>query len=248
VIEKRFGKNALFGVLVRLAIPDVVKAIEDLRSRGYLQGSYPGQFACLKKVAGSVAQHALLLMLKRSIEGRREPKWPATTILMKALLDVADRSVLPPVKNLYEKVSEIYKPDIEALLYRLGERRPLLARLEKMKRQARVGSRTTLHRLIFLAGRAGIYSLAEKHQRMKMKCYGATAVDHYNLACYLSMQGKVEQALAELEKALKGGYRNLAWIRKDGEIAAARKDPRFEQLLQKYIPEASKNQKKEGEN
>ncbi len=245
VIEKRFGKNTLFDVLVRLAIPEVVKAIEELRGKGYLQGSFPGQFARLKEVAGSAAQHALLVMLKKSIEGHAEPNWPGTDTLVKALLDVADKAVLPRLKALYRRAGKTHKPDIEVLLYRLGERRPLLERLEKMEKRARAGDMTTLYKIIFLAGRAGIYSLAEKYQRLKMRRYGAAATDHYNLACYLSMQGKIDEALAELEKAFKGGYRDLAWMEKDAEIAAARRDPRFKKLLKKYIPEALQNGEKD---
>ena len=245
VIEKRFGKNTFLEILVRLATPEVVKAIEELRSKGYLQGSFPGQFSRLKEVVGSAAQHALLVMLKKSIEGHPEPNWPDASILMKALLDIADKSVLPQLKTFYRKAKKTHKPDLEVLLYRLGETEPLLERLDEMERQARAGSRTTLYKLILLTGRAGIYSLAEKYQRLKMRRYGASSVDHYNLACYLSMQGKVDEALVELEKALEGGYRDLAWMQKDGEIAAARRDPRFKKLLKKYIPEALQNGEKD---
>ncbi|RKY17047.1 MAG: hypothetical protein DRP63_04405 [Planctomycetota bacterium] len=184
-------------------------------------------------------------MLKKSIEGRPKPNWPAANTLIKALLDVADKSVLPQLKTLYRRAGNAYKPDIEVLLYKLGDTKPLLRRLGKMVKQARSGDRFTLYKLIFLAGRVGMYSLAEKYQRLKMRRYSASATDHYNLACYLSMQGKIDEALAELEKAFKGGYRDFGWMEKDGEIAATRRDPRFKRLLIKYIPEALQNRKKD---
>ena len=244
LVEKEFGKDFFSAFMVRLAIPRVIEEINRLRREGYLQGSYPGQFRPLKEVAGSMAQHALIMMLKAHIAKQAKRSWPNAALIMKALADIADASALEEIKKIYRSAPATYRMNLEVVLFRLGEREPLLERMEALRKRADSGDITAISSLVFIAGRAGLYHMAEKYQRIRMARHRAMPTDYYNLACYLAMQNKLEEALAELEKAFKKGYSDLAWLMRDGEIAKVRNHPRFRELLKKYFPEIE-GQKKE---
>lgn len=54
---------------------------------------------------------------------------------------------------------------------------------------------------------------------------------HYNLACIRALQGRKEEALAELEQAMAAGFTDVSWARRDGDLASLRDDPRFHRIL-----------------
>jgi tetratricopeptide (TPR) repeat protein len=53
-------------------------------------------------------------------------------------------------------------------------------------------------------------------------------------AMALARLGEVDRALEALEKALRGGYRDAADLRRSPHYEALRSDPRFERLLAKH--------------
>lgn len=53
----------------------------------------------------------------------------------------------------------------------------------------------------------------------------------YNLSCSLALTGAVDEALAELEKAVRKGYRDYRHIVSDRDLASLRGDPRFNNIL-----------------
>lgn len=55
----------------------------------------------------------------------------------------------------------------------------------------------------------------------------------YNLACYQALQGKKEEAFANLEKAIDAGFANAPHLQKDADLASLRDDARFAELLNK---------------
>ena len=55
----------------------------------------------------------------------------------------------------------------------------------------------------------------------------------YNLACSLALNGEIDMAFAELERALERGYRDAEHLAQDDDLAALREDPRFEDLLRR---------------
>jgi tetratricopeptide (TPR) repeat protein len=57
---------------------------------------------------------------------------------------------------------------------------------------------------------------------------------YYDLACYYSLQGKREQALASMEMALCKGFSDFAWALKDPDLETLRGYPEFELLLKTY--------------
>jgi tetratricopeptide (TPR) repeat protein len=52
----------------------------------------------------------------------------------------------------------------------------------------------------------------------------------YNLACSYSLLGKVEEALAVLDKAVRLGYDDATWLAKDPDLNNLRQDRRFARL------------------
>lgn len=55
----------------------------------------------------------------------------------------------------------------------------------------------------------------------------------YNLACSLSLTGKMDEALRALESALDLGYRDFKWMARDPDLKALRKDPKYARLREK---------------
>jgi tetratricopeptide (TPR) repeat protein len=55
----------------------------------------------------------------------------------------------------------------------------------------------------------------------------------YNLACSLSLTGKLDEALRALESALDLGYRDFKWMARDPDLKALRKDPKYARLREK---------------
>lgn len=55
----------------------------------------------------------------------------------------------------------------------------------------------------------------------------------YNLACFQALQGKKDEALANLEKAVAAGFANAPHMLKDDDLASLREDPKFVALVAK---------------
>jgi tetratricopeptide (TPR) repeat protein len=57
---------------------------------------------------------------------------------------------------------------------------------------------------------------------------------YYDLACYYSLQGKREQALAAMEMALCKGFSDFTWALKDPDLETLRGYPEFSLLIKSY--------------
>lgn len=53
---------------------------------------------------------------------------------------------------------------------------------------------------------------------------------HYNLACLNALQGRPEEAVAELAGAIEDGFADLAWMDEDGDLASLRGRADFQAL------------------
>jgi len=56
-------------------------------------------------------------------------------------------------------------------------------------------------------------------------------VAFYNLACSYSLLGNLDEALKAFKKAVKLGYKDIAYALVDEDLQALRKDPRFKRFL-----------------
>jgi tetratricopeptide (TPR) repeat protein len=56
----------------------------------------------------------------------------------------------------------------------------------------------------------------------------------YNLACSFAVLGMIEPAFSALQKSLELGYRTTRRLRRDPDLKALRRDPRFARLLRRF--------------
>ncbi len=56
----------------------------------------------------------------------------------------------------------------------------------------------------------------------------------YNLACSLSLTGDVSGAFRALERAFELGYADAAWMARDPDLRAVRRDPRYGAFLVRH--------------
>jgi len=56
-------------------------------------------------------------------------------------------------------------------------------------------------------------------------------VAHYNLACSLALTGRLDQAFAALDRAVRLGYGDFEHLARDPDLEALRADPRYRKFL-----------------
>jgi len=60
------------------------------------------------------------------------------------------------------------------------------------------------------------------------------AIAWYNLACSYTVLGMVEPAFFALQRSLELGYSFVNHLRRDPDLKALRRDPRFARLLRRF--------------
>lgn len=61
------------------------------------------------------------------------------------------------------------------------------------------------------------------------------AIAYYNLACSHSLLDQLDEAILAIEHAVNLGYRNMAHLLKDPDLANLRKDARFRKLMGRVV-------------
>ena len=64
------------------------------------------------------------------------------------------------------------------------------------------------------------------------------AAAHYNYACSLSVIGRLEEAMDNLERALELGYEHLEYLTEDRDLAPLHREPRFLRMLERLLEES----------
>ena len=80
--------------------------------------------------------------------------------------------------------------------------------------------------------------LHEKGLEMDLRLVQLRSEDpicHYNLACSYSLLKRNTEALEALEKSIILGYDDFQFLQKDTDLHALRQDPRYQELLNKYL-------------
>lgn len=77
------------------------------------------------------------------------------------------------------------------------------------------------------------YALAEEKARACLRIAPTDPGSHYNLACALARQKKIDEALKSLEAAIDAGFTDPAHIRADDDLESLRMRPEFAALLEK---------------
>ena len=80
----------------------------------------------------------------------------------------------------------------------------------------------------------GQYGRALQIDRRLVRLVPEDANAWYNLACSFTLLGMIEPAFSALQKSLELGYRTSARLRRDPDLKALRRDPRFARLLRRF--------------
>jgi tetratricopeptide (TPR) repeat protein len=80
----------------------------------------------------------------------------------------------------------------------------------------------------------GQYGRALQIDRRLVRLIPDNAIAWYNLACSYAVLGMIEPAFSALQRSLELGYRFLKRLRRDPDLKALRRDPRFAHLLQRF--------------
>jgi len=80
----------------------------------------------------------------------------------------------------------------------------------------------------------GQYARALQVDRRLVRLLPDRAVPWYNLACSYAVLGMIDPAFSALQRALELGYRHFDHLRRDPDLKALRRDPRFTRLLRRF--------------
>jgi tetratricopeptide (TPR) repeat protein len=80
----------------------------------------------------------------------------------------------------------------------------------------------------------GQYARALQIDRRLVRLIPDNSIAWYNLACSYAVLGMIEPAFAALQRSLELGYRFIKRLRRDPDLKALRRDPRFARLLQRF--------------
>jgi tetratricopeptide (TPR) repeat protein len=83
--------------------------------------------------------------------------------------------------------------------------------------------------------RVGRYEDGLRVDRKLTQLQPTNPIAHYNFSCSLSLLGKVDEALEELEKSFRLGYREYNHIVSDPDLDNVRRDRRFSELIERYL-------------
>ncbi|MEW6744140.1 MAG: hypothetical protein AB1486_15415 [Planctomycetota bacterium] len=81
--------------------------------------------------------------------------------------------------------------------------------------------------------RAGEYEKGLAIDRRLVRLAPESPIAHYNLACSLARVSRPDEAFASLDRAVRLGYRDVAHLRRDPDLASLRGDARFVELVRR---------------
>jgi tetratricopeptide (TPR) repeat protein len=198
----------------------------------------------------------------RRIHRREDPDRYRKTmkeLAVMALGELGGDEALPALKTFYADEAQMrvltnrVREETLVALHRHGEKKPL----EDYLRETREGADRLLKMDVLEQKEEGceqLFSLGLVYNRLKrydeaMKAYlelidafdkykldrardKSLGTAYYNLACLSSLKGERAKAVEWLEKAVKGGFDDRGWIRKDRELDAIREEPGYKKLLE----------------
>jgi tetratricopeptide (TPR) repeat protein len=59
--------------------------------------------------------------------------------------------------------------------------------------------------------------------------------NHFNIARFLAVQDRKDEALDHLELALEQGYRQITWIKMEPDISLLKEEKRYKDLMDEYF-------------
>ncbi len=64
---------------------------------------------------------------------------------------------------------------------------------------------------------------------------------HFEIAEWVSVRNRTDEAIDQLELAIQGGFRNFVWLKLDPDFAYLQSVPRFQELLKSHLTRVSKS-------
>jgi tetratricopeptide (TPR) repeat protein len=80
----------------------------------------------------------------------------------------------------------------------------------------------------------GLYARALQLDRRLVRLTPDDAIAWYNLACSYTVLGMIDPGFFALQSALERGYGCTRRLRRDADLKALRRDPRFARLLRRF--------------
>lgn len=191
---------------------------------------------------------------------RHEPKRFQTTmteLAVMALGEIGGEGALDALKTFAQNVArsqatERIQEETLVALYRQGEKQPL----ENFLRETRLSADSLLTKETAdqqVSGCSGLFSLGLLYTRLK-RYAEAESVYHelgraietnkletarqrylhtmyYNLACLTALQGDRKKAIEWLEKGVRAGFTDRAWIKKDGDLDSIRNEDGYKKII-----------------
>jgi tetratricopeptide (TPR) repeat protein len=77
-----------------------------------------------------------------------------------------------------------------------------------------------------------------KIDRRLVRLRPSDAAAHYNYACSLSVLGRLDDAMDNLERALELGYEHLEYLTEDRDLSPLHREPRFLRMLERLLEES----------
>jgi tetratricopeptide (TPR) repeat protein len=204
------------------------KVVNGIGGRGFFHGMY-SDISDL----GSVVEPALSKIASDPSHGLAEPA-------ASALGELGDKAAIPALMAAYKQGSGQLRETAAAALHRLGEHGPFEEMEKEYKEGSEDGNSFSLRNLGHFYSRAGEYEKSEKIIRDMMGLSGGSSIDHFNLACALSRQDKLDEALEEFKKAVEKGFTSVEWMKIDGDIAKLRATEEFQAYAREKFPDSFK--------
>lgn len=88
--------------------------------------------------------------------------------------------------------------------------------------------------MAFEAMESGEYEKAEALFRRQLESQPRNFVPWYNLGCALSMQGKAEEAMEAVERAIELGFSDLSHLTRDPQLRAIRALARYQEIIDNW--------------
>jgi hypothetical protein len=105
---------------------------------------------------------------------------------------------------------------------------------------------TQLYQQMFLAFRDGKYAEAEKQLQEMLALQPNSGDTYYNIACARARLGKMEQAMADLKRAVELGWDDADHARQDADLEKLRAENSFTDLLAKMAEAVGPTRKIDG--
>ncbi|MEK7466956.1 MAG: HEAT repeat domain-containing protein [Planctomycetota bacterium] len=191
-------------------------------------GFYPGQFAKLRSLGPDIGP----MLAKMSADGfdfQRDntPMGRFRIMAIDAMADVGYTEGVPDLLRLADGSGDLARAATGSL-WRLGQKEPAA----KMEVQLKAGLDPGGMGQTYLAE---LYSRTDQFEKA-IEMYNAAigsnggrmqGTTYYNLACAYSRMGKKKEACHSLKRAVGASFRNVQWMKKDGDLDAIRGEPEY---------------------